>query len=294
MKELNIGEMAKLNCLSTKSLRIYHDMGLLPPKRVDPQTGYRFYEATQCFIIDQIQQLQAMGASLSEIKEASACKDSKTLVDLVRQRRDAIDEEIARLRLARHSANEFIHNYETYACPPPTNVVLFERLPVRYALQFPVEHDDAAPVSNESGPNLEAWEIALHLAKRRMVDQGIPTELFHNVGWRMHKDNFCNKNFQLDSIVVMVRTQGLAQEYGATELPAGDWATLYTCSYLGDDGANSEYGSLQYLAASIDKLGFEACGDCINEVVFNAPTLHNGWRDALFKLQVPVCTKTHV
>ena len=42
MEELySIGETAKLNHVSVKSLRHYDEIGLLKPRHIDPDTGYR-------------------------------------------------------------------------------------------------------------------------------------------------------------------------------------------------------------------------------------------------------------
>ena len=291
MKELNIGEMAQLNCVSAKTLRIYHEMGLLVPRRIDPQTGYRFYDATQCFAIDQIQQLQAMGATLAEIRDAVASEDDEALVELVRAHRAALDDEIGRLRLARHSADEFMNNYERYVSSLPIDAVVFEYLPERYVIEFDLEHEPAMPINNGSGPDLESWEVALHLAKRRLIERNIPVELFYNVGWRMNCEDFCSGNYRISGIIVTIDTQGLARQYAAQNIPAGEWATYLVKGYLGEGGANSEYAALQHLSDTISEKGLEACGDCLSEVVFNTPTLFDGWRDALFKLQIPVRTK---
>lgn len=39
MSLLGIGEFARLSRLSPKALRLYHELGLLPPARVDPGSG---------------------------------------------------------------------------------------------------------------------------------------------------------------------------------------------------------------------------------------------------------------
>jgi DNA-binding transcriptional MerR regulator len=44
---LAIGAFARLCRLSVKQLRHYDDLGLLPPARVDPDTGYRYYRRSQ-------------------------------------------------------------------------------------------------------------------------------------------------------------------------------------------------------------------------------------------------------
>ena len=44
---LKIGEFSKLSHLTIKALRFYEKRGLLIPRKVDEQTGYRFYETSQ-------------------------------------------------------------------------------------------------------------------------------------------------------------------------------------------------------------------------------------------------------
>ena len=44
---LSIGAFAQRSRLSHKALRLYAELGLLPPAWVDPETGYRFYRADQ-------------------------------------------------------------------------------------------------------------------------------------------------------------------------------------------------------------------------------------------------------
>ena len=39
-----IGDFSRMTHLSVKALRFYHDQGLLEPARIDPATGYRFYD----------------------------------------------------------------------------------------------------------------------------------------------------------------------------------------------------------------------------------------------------------
>ena len=44
---MTIGEFAKVSRLSLKALRLYDSLGLLPPARVDPDSGYRYYSEVQ-------------------------------------------------------------------------------------------------------------------------------------------------------------------------------------------------------------------------------------------------------
>ena len=44
---LSIGEFSRLTHLSVRTLRRYHDAGLLEPARVDAASGYRYYTGEQ-------------------------------------------------------------------------------------------------------------------------------------------------------------------------------------------------------------------------------------------------------
>ena len=47
MKLLTIGEFARASRLSPKALRLYDELGLLRPVRVDEYSGYRYYSPDQ-------------------------------------------------------------------------------------------------------------------------------------------------------------------------------------------------------------------------------------------------------
>ena len=65
---MRIGEMAGFFNVSAKALRIYEKMGLITPERVDAQTGYRYYSASQVPKLDALLELKQLGFTLAEIK----------------------------------------------------------------------------------------------------------------------------------------------------------------------------------------------------------------------------------
>ena len=50
--------------LSVKALRHYHEVGLLDPERMNPPTGYRFYDPSQVAITQVIRRLRDLGMRL--------------------------------------------------------------------------------------------------------------------------------------------------------------------------------------------------------------------------------------
>lgn len=64
-----IGDFAKLNKVSVKALHHYDELGLLPPHKIDEQTGYRYYAASQIPRLHRIMALKALDFSLQEIAQ---------------------------------------------------------------------------------------------------------------------------------------------------------------------------------------------------------------------------------
>jgi DNA-binding transcriptional MerR regulator len=63
------GAFARLAQVSVRTLHHYDDIGLLPPARVDPQTGYRWYAADQLHRLNRILALRDLGLPLTEVRE---------------------------------------------------------------------------------------------------------------------------------------------------------------------------------------------------------------------------------
>jgi DNA-binding transcriptional MerR regulator len=66
--QMSIGEFARRSRLSAKALRLYDALGLLPPARVDEDSGYRFYELGQLKQARLIAALRQLRVPLAEIK----------------------------------------------------------------------------------------------------------------------------------------------------------------------------------------------------------------------------------
>jgi DNA-binding transcriptional MerR regulator len=64
---VSIGEFARLSRLSPRALRIYDELGLLKPARVDPYSGYRWYATAQLERAGLIASLRAIGVPLATI-----------------------------------------------------------------------------------------------------------------------------------------------------------------------------------------------------------------------------------
>jgi protein phosphatase len=65
---LTIGEFARASRLSAKALRLYDELGLLTPARVDPVSGYRLYEPDQLEQARLVAWLRRLGMPLARIR----------------------------------------------------------------------------------------------------------------------------------------------------------------------------------------------------------------------------------
>jgi PPM family protein phosphatase len=65
---LTIGAFARASCLSPKALRLYDELGLLQPARVDPASGYRLYDPAQLERARLVAWLRRLGMPLARIR----------------------------------------------------------------------------------------------------------------------------------------------------------------------------------------------------------------------------------
>ncbi|MFC4942310.1 MerR family transcriptional regulator [Pseudonocardia sp. GCM10023141] len=72
---LPIGAFSRASFLSIKALRAYHEAGLLVPVRVDPDTGYRSYHASQLIDAAVIARLRALDLPLDRVREVVHARD---------------------------------------------------------------------------------------------------------------------------------------------------------------------------------------------------------------------------
>ncbi|MGW7613627.1 MerR family transcriptional regulator [Streptomyces sp. NPDC054766] len=72
MDMLTIGAFAKASRLSPKALRLYDELELLRPARVDPETGYRYYAVAQLEQARLVAWLRRLGMPLARIRRVCA------------------------------------------------------------------------------------------------------------------------------------------------------------------------------------------------------------------------------
>ena len=68
MQQLSIGAFSRLTHLSIKTLRYYHQVGLLKPAVVDPDSGYRYYRPGQAHSAQLVRRFRDLGLPVADVK----------------------------------------------------------------------------------------------------------------------------------------------------------------------------------------------------------------------------------
>ena len=97
---LSIGEFSQITHLSIKTLRRYHEAGLLEPDYVDPQSSYRYYSLDQVPTAQVIQRFRALGMPVREVGELVAVTDPDARAALIAQHLQRLETQLDQTRAA--------------------------------------------------------------------------------------------------------------------------------------------------------------------------------------------------
>src|SRR5688500_1023387 len=96
---LSIGEFSKITGLSVKTLRFYHEAGVLVPSHVDRDTGYRYYALSKIDEARIIKQLSLLEFPLEEIADIlKSHDDDADLLEFLERRKQAIEDKVRAYR----------------------------------------------------------------------------------------------------------------------------------------------------------------------------------------------------
>jgi DNA-binding transcriptional MerR regulator/effector-binding domain-containing protein len=97
---VTIGDFSRASHLSVKTLRHYHDVGLLEPSEVDPDNGYRYYSDAQIPLAQVIRRLRGVEMPLAEVKSVLAATDPDVRNRLIADHLARLEAELARTHTA--------------------------------------------------------------------------------------------------------------------------------------------------------------------------------------------------
>lgn len=274
MKYLRVGEMAKLNMISSQTLRFYGKIGLLCPIYVDEQSGYRYYDIRQSALLDTIFHLKEVGFSLQEIQEIVQTQSVEILCENLQEKSQKINDEIAKLNEQKRAINRMTRDYHTYKSAPPIGTIRVEKLPKRAIYQFNVG-------VNFYDHGLDVYEQLLRELKSNLVLKKLPIIQFTNVGTIMSKENCELRNFFSTEVFIFIDDD--IQHFEEYQTIAGG---LYLCMYCND--FHDEKAAAEQLFDEVTAQGYKIAGNYICEVLVEHPLYHENERGMFLKIQVPI------
>ena len=105
---LTIGEFSGITLLSIKTLRHYHEAGLLQPAHVDPNTGYRYYSTAQVPTAQVIRRFRDLGMPVRAVAEILGTEDLDARNTLIAQHLDQLQGQLAQTQAAVTALRELL------------------------------------------------------------------------------------------------------------------------------------------------------------------------------------------
>ena len=94
----SIGEVSELFHISVSSLRHYEEIGLLKPKYISPDSGYRYYGLEQFEILNNLKYLRTLDMPLGDISNFINNRDIDIIEDKLRQQKKIVQNKINELK----------------------------------------------------------------------------------------------------------------------------------------------------------------------------------------------------
>jgi DNA-binding transcriptional MerR regulator len=142
---LSIGDFSRATHMTVKTLRHYHQMGLLEPAEVDPHTSYRRYTAGQIPTAQVIRRFRDLGMPLEEIQGVLSAPDLRTRNERITAHLSHLERDLGRTQSAIASLRDLL------APPAP------ESAPARIELRGVPAVPAAAITSTVGAEESAAW-----------------------------------------------------------------------------------------------------------------------------------------
>jgi DNA-binding transcriptional MerR regulator/effector-binding domain-containing protein len=120
----SIGEFARLGTVSVRTLRHYDEIGLLQPARVDPETGYRSYSASQLGQLNRIIALKDLGFSLTQAGKLLGGITVEELHGMLALRRAQLEQELEEYTTRLREVEARLHYIEGESTMPTDDITV--------------------------------------------------------------------------------------------------------------------------------------------------------------------------
>src|ERR1700757_891618 len=117
---LTVGDFSRATHLSVTTLRHYHQVGLLEPAAVNPDTGYRNYSLAQIAAAQVFRRLRDLEMPVADVKAVLAAPDAPARNALIAAHLGRLEAELAQTRGA-------VESLRTLLAPPQAAAAIEHR-----------------------------------------------------------------------------------------------------------------------------------------------------------------------
>jgi DNA-binding transcriptional MerR regulator len=107
---VSVGRFATITHLSVKTLRHYHQVGLLEPAEVDPHTGYRYYALEQLPTAQLIRRLRDLRMPVAGVRAVLVARSTAERDTLIADHIDHLEAELANTQAAVNSLRALLES----------------------------------------------------------------------------------------------------------------------------------------------------------------------------------------
>lgn len=211
-----IGETAKLLGVTTQTLRHYEKIGILEPKHISAETGYRYYEFNQFHVIDRIKYLQYLGLSLSKIGVIMKKGTVDGLIPALEQQWQAANQALETI-CAKIKDVEWYIDYFTYLSKMEISKVLYRvSIEKRYLIQVPCKDND------------ELADMEIRLAETRSRSELHNLSYRRQYGYELSFPELLQSQFKPKTYFIYLKNKPRFFTSYYKELPAGEYLCFRT------------------------------------------------------------------
>ena len=267
--------MAKMNRISIATLRLYDEKGLLTPRYIDPESGYRYYDIYQNSRLDMIAYMKELGMSLSEIADVLQKEDLELIEDILAQKNEQLHAQMRELKSRHDAVERAITSIERYRKSPKTGTLSLEYIDRRYIWGIPCSR-------NFYADDLRSYEAELAELRLALENDDFHQIHSYNIGTSILKEDFQNGRFVANQIFIFT---GKHEENVRAALQTID-SGMYACIYLDQYDDEIEYANM--LKRYCEQNNYQIAGDYICEVMTEFNVFDSDQRSMFLRLQVPI------
>lgn len=270
-----IGKMAQINHITVAALRLYDEKGLLKPRYVDPDTGYRYYDWNQNARLDMIACMKELGMTLQEIHDIFANKDTDRIEEVLVRRNEQLYEQRRALKEQQKSVQRAIQSMERFRKSPVTGMVSLEYIEQRYIWGIPCS-------GNFYTGGLTSFEQDVARLRNELLDHSFSQIHSYSVATSVQRELFLKRQFCPDLVFVFVDHDQSNARNDVRTVESG----MYACIYADDFDQEQDYACR--LLDWCNENHYEIAGDYFCEIMTEFNVFDENQRSMFMRLQVPL------